>query len=340
MNASIADGFQIAYQLDSKLSRFAFSPDSQRLVVASPAQDTTIIDIGTWMLRTSPTTQFPPERVVCSPDGESFIITSANHEPLACVDTRTTAIRWSLTPGSMDADFSRDGKLIAATRAKSVLLCDATSGQILHDLKGHKSRVDMVRFSGTGRRVASAGQSQVCLWDVTNGELIEVVQEKKGEIRRIEFSGNGTALAVASAKGCVSFYDAVTGNKLNEWLASSGFGFHLEINADASRLIDFHTTYRLWDVASAQQVYQATPHTICKFTPDGAMLVILSNGVVELRSLDAGQLIRQTPLVTESPVLRFAVSSDTNWLACQLSGKLLVLNARGFFNPDRQSLTP
>ncbi|MDR3459233.1 MAG: hypothetical protein P4N60_17520 [Verrucomicrobiae bacterium] len=318
----------LVHEIDKKdwqLYRLAFTPDSRMLILAPKGHDTTVMDLGSWNCRTFPRPPIAAVRVVFSPDSASFIVTSFNFVPLQCLETKTNAVRWSLTPGSMDAEFSPDGKLVAATQGKSVLLCDTGNGRIHHKMAGHKSRVDHVRFSADGRRVASAAQSQVCLWDVQSGTLVAMVQEKQGEISAITLSGDGHILAAATGKGSVSTYDTITGQKQCEWQAGTSHIWNLHLSADGKRLLDYG---RLWELPECRQIYQAPPDSLCKFTPDGRALVVLADGMVELVDLE-GRSLNKAPLKNDQKMITFAVSPDRNWLACSSSDKLAIWKVDG-----------
>jgi WD40 repeat protein len=305
-----------------EVSNLVFSPNSKWLIVAAGQHDTAIIETGTWKSLTVLKPTFPVERIVFAPNGESFLCATFKDEPLRCWNT-TAALRWTLDPGSMDASFSPDGTMLAATRNKSVLFCGAARGNLLHQMPGHKSRVDLVAFSPDGRRVASVGQSQVCLWDARSAQLVSVVQEKKCEIHVVSFSRDGCLLAVAGSKGVIALYETVSGKQQHEWQAHGCHIWRLAFSWDSTRLLSRSSigsdeSLRLWELPACRQV-SAFPNPLAWEITPGHQSAALSVGTsVEIRSLSSWQLEAQIQLKLPSPISIFTFSPDGFWLACVL----------------------
>jgi WD40 repeat protein len=316
--------------------KLAFSPDSKSLVLVAREHDAAVVEVGSWHLCLVPKNLYEVQRVVFSPDSSSFILASFNPEPMQCWETATAKPKWALDPGSMAASFSPDGTTVAATRGKAVLLCDAATGKILHEMPGHKSRVDHVVFSPDGKRVGTAAQSQVCLWDATNAKLIAMVREKKGEIHVIEFSPDSCSLVAANGKGKIAFYEAASGKQQHEWQAHGCHIWHLAFNAESSCLlsqsfIGGDNSTRVWEIPGFRQVYQAPDDLwMWQFTPDKKMLVFFDQKTFDFRDPATGKSIGTMQLETPSPIKDFAFSADKNWLACRLeNGKVQVWRISG-----------
>jgi WD40 repeat protein len=304
-----------------------FSPDSKTLVMA--AHDNVglvLISVGNWQVRTLPKLEGAVFHLPFSPDGKSFLVPIFDGFSMQCLQTTTGSLLWELEPGSAVAAFSLDGKTLATTRKKSVLLCDPATGKILHEMLGHKSRVERVVFSPDGSRLASMGATQACLWDARKGKLIAVVQEKKGDVPAIGFSSDSRYLAVANAKGVIRLYESTSGKKHHEWQAHGCFIWRLDFTSDSKRLltesyVGDDNSVRLWSFPDGREIYQVPRPQNWKITPDGKYAVIATGSLLELRDLETWQLAGSIELKTRSPVCLFAFSPDQNWLVCVLENE-------------------
>jgi WD40 repeat protein len=261
--AETTSSIKLAVELntdDWRVYRACFSPDSKTLVLASHNKGISIFDVGSWEMRSVPKLGRPLDHIAFSPDSASFVLPVGKDDPTRCCST-AAVLKWQLKPGSMAAAFSPDGQTLAATRSKSVLICDAATGRILHDMSGHTKRVDSVIFSSDGKRIASLGQSQVCLWDAQNGKLVAVVKEAPGEVHAILFSPDSRSLVVSEAKGMIRVYEASSGRKQHEWQAHGSHVFYLAFTSDSTRLLsqsfvgDDHSL-RIWDFPGCRQIHQ------------------------------------------------------------------------------------
>ncbi len=323
-----------------RVYRAAFSPDSKTLVLVAHDQvGVAIVDVGTWTIRTLPPLGRTLAHLAFSPDGAAFVLPIGKDDPMQCWKT-TATLEWEIKPGSEDAAFSPDGKTLAATRSKSVLLCDATTGRILHEMSGHTQRVDDVVFSSDGKRVASVGQSQVCLWDARNGKLVSVVKDPPGEVHVIAFSPDSRSLAVADAKGVIHLFDPASGKKQHQWQAHGCHIFHLTFTSDSTRLltqsfVGDDLSLRVWEFPSCRQMHQFPgARTSFHLTPDEKMVALLIDRVLQIRRLDTWEL-RPSPWKTPPLMSNLAFSPDRNWVACKLdSGKTQVWRITDALSPN------
>ena len=84
-----------------------------------------------------------------------------------------TVVTWSDTPPERDGvrsvcydvAYKPDGTQLVAGVGSRVLVYNATDGDLLHSLKGHKDAVYAVSYSRDGKRFASGGADKlVILW--------------------------------------------------------------------------------------------------------------------------------------------------------------------------------
>jgi WD40 repeat protein len=112
-----------------------------------------------------------------------------------------------------------DGKRILGHVGEKILLWDATTGKLLHKLRGHKERIFAVRFSPDGRHALSSSwmgpgpmveykskDTRTILWDLETGSNKSTFPDQVAG----EFSPDGKRIVTFSARpGDLVSFDAV-----------------------------------------------------------------------------------------------------------------------------------
>jgi WD40 repeat protein len=258
--------------------RLAFRPDGKRLLSAGEDRTIRLWDLANgkqlavWRGHNSGIFG-----LAFRPDGLRFA--SVDFEgPVKVWDAAAPAETWPPTltaAGLSDLASSPDGKLLALGRVAlpanpdnnldaEVLLCDATTGQLLRKLehfafKPQQLVVPLVRvaFSHDGRRLATAriahrftrNQAEtavsepatVRVWNVADGRQLFAL-ERAGE--QIAFSPDGRWLATLatpragqySLGGPIRFWDAATGRLVFTWTQTGEGGHRLAFSPDGKLL--------------------------------------------------------------------------------------------------------
>jgi WD40 repeat protein len=120
--------------------------------------------------------------------------------------------------------FSPDGKLLAAAVGNylpakggvngEVRVWDATTGQLVCNLRGHSACVFGVAFSPDGKRLASAGgrwnkvtPGEVKIWDMQTAQELCTLRGNTETVFGVAFSPDGRRLATASRDSTVKIWD-------------------------------------------------------------------------------------------------------------------------------------
>ena len=99
--------------------------------------------------------------------------------------------------------YSPDGRRLASgSKDGTTRIWDATSGQVLLTLNGHKDGVRSVAFSADGKQLATGSDDKsVKLWDLEAGREILTLKDNLDAVRGVAFSADNSLLAAASKNG-------------------------------------------------------------------------------------------------------------------------------------------
>jgi WD40 repeat protein/serine/threonine protein kinase len=262
----------------------AFSSDGQRLALAGDQTTVKISDaVAGQKLLTIPDTG----EVACAafrpPDGY-WLVTGDRNGVVKIWDISARQVVRTLgrhTATVRCLTFSRDGRYVAsASEDKTVKVWDATTGSLLHDLKGvHTGFVVSVAFSPDGQRLASAGYDTIVrIWDMATGKPIHTLRGHRNPVWGMHFSPDGRRLASASLDGSVRIWDETSGEETfvfdGHALPVTGVAF-----IDGGRRlasVGHDRTLKIWDPTTGRVVLTLRGHIrepiALACSPDGRRL--------------------------------------------------------------------
>ena len=260
----------------------AFSPDGQRLAVAS--------HIGVWLYDVATSrelallpTSLRVNSLAFSPDGTT--LASGSYEGTVLLwDVATREQRATLeghTYGVNSVSFSPDGTTLASGWDDgTITLWDMATREQRATLEGHTYGVNSVSFSPDGTTLASGAQDRtVTLWDVATREQIATLDEgHRYGVNSVSFSPDGTVLASGSG-GNVTLWDVATREQIATFEGHRYYGVKsVSFSPDGTTLASGSqdNTVLLWDVATKEHIATLEGHTgwvtSVSFSPDGTTL--------------------------------------------------------------------
>ncbi len=156
--------------------------------------------------------------------------------------------------------FSPDGtRIITAGEGKTARVCDARTGKVLLELKGHTTPVSSMAFSPDGMRIVTGGDSQprilkqgriigvqgpgeVKVWDARTGTALFELQGHTGDVSCVSFSADGTRVVTIGGDWGMpdelKVWDAVKGGPALLELKGSMHTYQTgSISADGTRIV-------------------------------------------------------------------------------------------------------
>jgi WD40 repeat protein/serine/threonine protein kinase len=110
--------------------------------------------------------------------------------------------------------FSQDGALVAGGDLTGVTrLWSAASGELRHELRGHRDQVLRLAFSPDGARLASTSSDTTAIeWDVATGRVLHVFQHNQ-PVGPVAWSPDQRWLVIGANGGDAAIWDAETGER-------------------------------------------------------------------------------------------------------------------------------
>ncbi|MFD9791518.1 helix-turn-helix domain-containing protein [Streptomyces sp. NPDC059070] len=213
----------------------ALSPDGRtRATIAARTGAVTLWDIASGRVRaTLPRSENRSAVLSFSPDGRT--VATADGTALRLWDSTTGQLRTTLTPphpadtasrpsglatrdelcgGVRTMAFSPDGRTLASSDGRRVLVWDVATGRVRTAYTGPCDTLGAQRlgfthlvFSPDGRTLAAPYGNQVRLWDVTAGRDLATLTGHSGTVQDIAFAPDGRTLATAGSDRTVRLWD-------------------------------------------------------------------------------------------------------------------------------------
>jgi WD40 repeat protein/serine/threonine protein kinase len=258
-------GDALTLQHPATVIRVAFSPDGRQLA--------TVCMDGTFQIRDPQTGQM-----------------------LHTLERQTVMVRSPTVAGlCRGLAYSPDSRYLALARHDgTVEVWDATRGQSLRALQGHKGPAWQVAFSPDSRTLASGGEDRgVRLWDVASGKALPGFTEHPAPVKGVAFRPDGRSVVAACEDGTVTVWDRDTERQTfsfrGELLAAR---YTPSFSPDARRLAwsCLGGGIKIWDTTTGRlEIDQPTNmHQVraIVFHPDGTRIALAGfDGT--LRILDA-----------------------------------------------------
>ncbi|MDE0088205.1 MAG: LpqB family beta-propeller domain-containing protein [Candidatus Poribacteria bacterium] len=284
-----------------------YSPDGEVLVSQGGDNNVCLWDARTGEFLRILTTHKDASSIDFSSDGKTLV--SVNSDENVRLWNSHTGEQLKTIKQDRDLEkvqYSPDGKIFACSEdygEATVLLFDADTGELLHDLKmpGHAEWVTGFQFSPDGQRLAVKTENEIYFWDVNTGELEKTITGYSDVVSSVAYSPNGRILA--SLHDTVRFWDLDTQKLIKtltaETLSVKGSIRAIAYSPDGETLACgiMDKTIVLWSVSKWEKRGVLEGHTkgvsSVAFSPDGQTLASGSwDGAIQLWNAHTGEHLK------------------------------------------------
>jgi WD40 repeat protein len=194
--------------------------------------------------------------------------------------------------------FSPDGTRLAVPGrfTPNVYVLDVTTGNLVHELKDHRTYLDHAEFSPDGKRIVSFGSEanangdhEIRVWDAVSGKLLHKLPPVRGSAFAVAFAPDGRQLVSVggdpgrtNTKGEIHVWDLESGKLVRVWDGHKERVTCVAVSPDGRSIVtgSLDRTLRLWDLATGRLRYEFAGHrayvTSVAFAPDGRRFVACS----------------------------------------------------------------
>jgi RNA polymerase sigma factor (sigma-70 family) len=282
------------------------------------------------------------ENLLLTPDGKTLVSNDYYGTRTVCVWEMATGKLRHRLPGAFEAKniaLSPDGKLVATSQEKAIVLWNLESGKEVRRLA--QAGALGVAFSPDGKILAAGGDDPVILlWDTNTGKKIAQLDWKRDptSVSVLAFTPDGkTLIAGQKFHSKIGLWDVASGKKRQELDAQSGHIFTLALSPDGALLATGSRKggIPLWNLKTGELVRKLGKeggrecYTVA-FSPDGKTLAAIERDAKNQDSLSlwdvaAGKELRR--FSGDIGLWSIAYSRDGKTLIAASSGAIRLLDA-------------
>jgi len=275
-----------------------FSPDGTRAVTASRDKTGKLWDASTGKLIGS--LEGHRDRVMAAhfnPDG-SRVVTASIDGTAAIWDGRSGKLIASLEVGPpipplpdaiASADFSPDGKLVAAAVGNVAKIWDTSALTPVATLQGHSDWIEGLAFSPKTQDVFTWGRDGTIRRWRPNGQTVYSIAANTSpdpyllRISHLSLSADGKRIATVGWDGAAQVWDADTGKAISSTRDAEGPPYSVSINPDGTRLVSTNAgnVAKIWNAATGEIIRFLEGHAgrvrFITFSADGKQILTTSN---------------------------------------------------------------
>jgi len=208
--------------------------------------------------------------------------------------------------------FSFDGsRIVTAGVDRRARIVDASSGEVLHVLRGHTGRLVDAEFSRNGRFVVTASaDSTARIWNAATGELLHTLEGHRRALTSASFSPDSRLVVTTSSDTDGRTWRVATGDLVQVLRGHLSLVTDAAFSPDSARIVTAGPeTAGLWDTQSGLLLARLNGHqrllTSASFARDGQRILTSSrDGTVRIFNCEVCLPLRKLVPIAESRLER------------------------------------
>lgn len=231
---------------------------------------------------------------------------------------------------------SPDGRLVAAATEGGIgMIFDIETGDLLHELKGHDTSVQIiaVAFSPDGKTLLTGSEdTTMILWDAQTGDLLHRFEGHSNAVVSVHFSPDGRSALSTAFDSTMILWDVATGEAIRTFAGHKNWVFDAVFSADGTRILSASRdqTLILWDTASGTPLHTFIGEAgmalrVILLASDTQALASYNDGALRLWQLQPQNVVRQfgeNAAPAEHAIIDDTVLADGGLLALSADGSL------------------
>lgn len=287
----------------SLITRFAWSPNGQKIAFASDDKTITIVDERYETPDTFASPYATTKNLKWSPDGLSVAVSSI-YDTIYLIDTRSGIPSGKINGRSgwiTSLSWSPDARSIVSTCPDAIIRIWYVQNYLLvEELRGHTNVIQSVIWSPDGKWIASSSSAgNIRIWNTETWKLELMLKGHSESVDSMAFTADSQIIASASVDGTVMAWDVETGNSIKSHNAGQKNISCLSFSSDGNLLasMDEQGTVCLrscdtWDVVDTfNEPTRGRLRGGVEFHPSKPLLAVISQKKGEINLYDVGAFI-------------------------------------------------
>ena len=272
-----------------------FSPDGKKVIAGFEDNATRLFEVASGKLLAEFQDEAPVTSAVFSPDGK---LAATISEDAKIYDVDREKLKQVLNASAFgNADFSKDGKLIAFGGFRGASVHRISTGEVIQTFTNSKP-ITVVKISPESKRLITASEdSTVKVWDISHGKMLA---DLKGEIKPMIFATYvaGKKIVISESVNSLKMLDPSSVDFLRTFEGYNIAPYLAAVSRDGQKMatISRDQSIIVWDILQGKQLQKIKEHSWLLssmfFSDDGNRLFTLSdNGKAEIWDITTGELL-------------------------------------------------
>lgn len=281
------------FKLDAPVTALAYSPDTQKLAVATAASSVHVY--GPSLPNVQPAIELTPHQTIATDSLVSDLLYAPDSQAVWTASVNGKVDQWSYSSPAQRRQMNHGGPVygvaisangntvVSCSADQTVRVWDNVTGAQKFQLDGHLGPVHAIAMSRDETFAVSSGaDGTLRLWDIIGGRQLKQLAKYEQTMYSITLHPNGQLVAAAGADRRVHLLDIITGEERKLLEGHSDYIHCVAFDPPGAKLISYGYAghLKVWNTADGSLMHQSRVGKVgnyAQFSPDGTK-ILLSNG--------------------------------------------------------------